>query len=78
MRDWSFRIPDGAGLAFGEDPKLGRCIWTRRKLRKSTACANCDEPLPKGTEAYGPSTNGSFRMDRLCVRCVRIELRAAP
>ena len=47
-------------------------VWSIVKLRKSSRCAECKEPLAVGAMAFRPLTNGNNRMDRLCGRCVSV------
>lgn len=48
-------------------------LWTKRKLRKSSDCA---EPthrgeLVKGAVAYGPVGNQLYRAERICDKCIQ-------
>ena len=50
--------------------QYGTAIWSTGVLRKPKSCAVCRNSLEKGTEAYRPMTNKTFRADRVCVRCM--------
>ena len=56
----------------GADTECGRQMWVRTKsgTRKAHRCIVCQEPIPKGSLAYLPITNGYNRMVRVCVKCV--------
>ena len=43
----------------------GSQMWNKVTLRKNTTCEQIGIPLPKGTRAYRPHTNGYNRMDRI-------------
>lgn len=45
-------------------------LWTRRKLRKESKCAATSSVLPKGSMAYGPIGNESYRYCRLAADVV--------
>lgn len=44
--------------------------WSTTKLRKKTACADCQVALDPGTEAFRPVGNQSYRAARVCRPCV--------
>lgn len=46
-------------------------IWTLCQLRKSNNCSQCGDTLHKNDNAYRPTTNGSNRMERICIPCKR-------
>lgn len=67
--DIYYRERVGSGL-YGLFTDSGRQLWTRRKLRKRTKCEACGRVLAVGAAGYGPVTNASNRMWRLCPPCV--------
>jgi hypothetical protein len=43
----------------------GKSLWTLRKLRRDTVCAETGVALKKGEEHFGPIGNQMFRAKRL-------------
>lgn len=57
------QLAEGAYVAETTDIR-GRCgtsLWTLRRLRKDTLCAQTGKPLKKGEQHYGPLSNNDYR-----------------
>lgn len=61
------QLTEGAYLAETTDirGRTGTSLWTLRRLRRSTVCAQTGKPLAKGEQHYGPLSNNDYRSWRV-------------